>query len=98
MGHSTVAQLLMAHDRTEGNDFPMTHEFLSLMLGMRRPGVTVAALALQKAELIRYRRGGIEITDRLGLEAVTCECYGVARRAYDSQIGPPAEATWPYWR
>ena len=87
----------MAHDRADGNDFPMTHEFLGMMLGVRRAGVTVAAIALQKAQLIRYGRGRIEVTDRPGLEAATCECYGVARRAYDSQIGPLAEATRPYW-
>ncbi|MBL6459127.1 Crp/Fnr family transcriptional regulator [Belnapia sp. T6] len=90
--------LLMAHDRAEGDEFPMTHEFLSMMLGVRRAGVTVTAIALQKAELICYGRGRIEITDRPGLEAASCECYGVARRAYDSLIGPPPGATRPYWR
>jgi CRP-like cAMP-binding protein len=90
--------LLMAHDRAGDDEFPMTHEFLSMMLGMRRAGVTVAAGALQRAGLISYRLGRIRITDRPGLEAVSCECYGVARRAYDRLIGLPAGASRPYWR
>jgi CRP-like cAMP-binding protein len=81
--------LLMAHDRSEGDEFPMTHEFLSMMLGVRRAGVTVAAGALQRAGLIRYERGRMEIADRAGLEAAACECYGVVRRAYDGLLGPP---------
>ena len=61
--------LLIAHDRAEGDGFPMTHELLSMMLGVRRAGVTVAAGALQRAGLIRYERGRIEVTDRPGLES-----------------------------
>jgi len=79
--------LLMAHDRAEGDDFPMTHEFLSMMLGVRRAGVTVTAGTLQKAGLIRYERGRIEVTDRPGLESVSCECYGIVRRASDRLFG-----------
>src|SRR5258706_424050 len=67
--------LMMAHDRANGDVFPMTHEFLSLMLGVRRAGVTVAAGALQRAGLIHYDRGSIEILDRPGLEAGACECH-----------------------
>ncbi|WP_236038792.1 Crp/Fnr family transcriptional regulator [Belnapia arida] len=81
--------LLMAHDRNEGDRFPMTHEFLSMMLGVRRAGVTVAAGTLQKAELIRYGGGNMMITDRPGLEAVACECYSVVRRAQDNLFGLP---------
>ena len=81
--------LLMAHDRSESDDFPMTHEFLSMMLGVRRAGVTVAAGALQRAGLIRYDRGRMEVADRPGLEAASCECYGVVRRACDRLLGPP---------
>jgi len=83
----------MAHDRGQQNGFPMTHEFLSLMLGVRRAGITVAAGALQRAGLIRYERGRIEVTDRPGLESVACECYGIVRRAQDQLLEPPAEAT-----
>jgi CRP-like cAMP-binding protein len=81
--------LLMAHDRADGDRFAMTHEFMSMMLGVRRAGVTVAAGALQKAGLIRYGGGNMMITDRPGLEAVACECYGVVRRAQDSLFGLP---------
>src|SRR3954467_7400222 len=79
--------LLMAHDRSQGDDFPMTHEFLSMMLGVRRAGITVAAGTLQKAGLIRYNRGRIEVTDRPGLESVSCDCYGIVRRASDRLFG-----------
>jgi CRP-like cAMP-binding protein len=79
--------LLMAHDRADGDEFPMTHDFLSTMLGVRRAGVTVAAGQLQKAGFIRYERGRIEITDRPGLESVTCECYGTVRRAFGTLFG-----------
>ncbi|PWC29089.1 Crp/Fnr family transcriptional regulator [Pseudoroseomonas aestuarii] len=75
--------LLMAHDRSEGDEFPITHEFLAMMLGVRRAGVTVAAGALQRAQFIRYERGRITVLDRPGLESAACECYGVTRRAYD---------------
>ena len=80
--------LLMAHDRVEGDELPMTHEFLSMMLGVRRAGVTVAAGTLQKAGLIRYGQGRIAITDRPSLEAAACECYGATWRAFDRAFGP----------
>ncbi len=82
--------LLMAHDRADGETFPMTHEFLSLMLGVRRAGVTVAAGALQRAGYIRYDRGSIEIVERPGLEAGACDCYDVARREFERLLGPGA--------
>jgi CRP-like cAMP-binding protein len=76
--------LLMTHDRMEGSPaFPLTHEFLSAMLGVRRSGVTVAAGALQEAGFIRYSRGNITITDRKGLEAASCECYATVRSQFD---------------
>jgi CRP-like cAMP-binding protein len=88
--------LLMAHDRSQGDDFPMTHEFLSMMLGVRRAGITVAAGTLQKAGLIRYNRGRIEVTDRPGLESVSCDCYGIVRRAQDQLLGLPKGAEGVY--
>lgn len=67
--------LLMTHDRVGSDPFPITQEFLSHMLGVRRAGVTEAAGLLQKAGLIRYSRGQMTILDRLGLEDACCECY-----------------------
>jgi CRP-like cAMP-binding protein len=90
--------LLMAHDRARTDEFPMTHEFLSMMLGIRRAGITVAAGQLQKAGFIRYERGCIEVTDRPGLESAACECYGVVRRAQDSLLGPIDNSLYHYRR
>jgi CRP-like cAMP-binding protein len=78
--------LLMTHDRVGQDSFPLTQEFLAIMLGVRRAGVTVAAGALQAAGLIRYRRGGIRVLDREGLERAGCECYGVVRRHFDQVL------------
>jgi CRP-like cAMP-binding protein len=76
--------LLMTHDRMEETDsFPLTHQFLAYMLGVRRSGVTIAAGALQEAGLIRYTRGRITITDRERLEEASCECYEIVRRHFD---------------
>ena len=84
--------LLTAHDRADDDEFPMTHEFMAMMLGVRRPGVSLAAGVLQKAGLIRYVRGRMEITDRLGLEAASCECYHTVRREFERLLGAdPAE-------
>ena len=76
--------LLMTHDRVEGDEFRLTQEFLSHMLGVRREGVTLAASALQKQQLIAYSRGHIRILDRAGLEAVSCKCYRVVKDEYDN--------------
>ncbi|CAA9272678.1 MAG: cAMP-binding proteins - catabolite gene activator and regulatory subunit of cAMP-dependent protein kinases [uncultured Acetobacteraceae bacterium] len=74
--------LLMAHDRADGDDLPLTQDFLSMMLGVRRSGVTIAAGILQKAGLIRYVRGRIAVLDRPGLEAAACECHAAVRREH----------------
>ena len=85
--------LLTAHDRADADSFTMTHEFMALMLGVNRPGVTIAAGILSRAGLIRYGRGRMTITDRLGLEAATCECYHTVRHEYSRLLGPrPAAA------
>jgi len=69
--------LLMAHDRVTGDELLLTHEYLATMLGVRRPGVSLAAAALEEAGLIEYHRGRILVRDRRGLEAAACECYAV---------------------
>ena len=75
--------LLAAHDRVGGDELALTHEFLGIMLGVRRAGVTVAAGSLQRAGLIRYRQGRVTILDRQALEAAACECYRITRDEYD---------------
>lgn len=75
--------LLLSMDRLKGNELIMTQELIANMLGVRREGVTEAALRLQKAGLISYARGHIQILDRPGLEQRTCECYGVVKQEYD---------------
>jgi CRP-like cAMP-binding protein len=69
--------LLMAIDRVQSDEIPLTHEFLSSMLGVRRAGVTNTAGELQSSGLIRYHRGLLTIVDRDGLEATACECYRI---------------------
>ncbi|HJQ11058.1 MAG TPA: Crp/Fnr family transcriptional regulator [Gemmatimonadaceae bacterium] len=71
--------LLMSEDRVGRNQFDLTQEFLAEMLGVRRPGVTVAMGALEKAGLISHGRGRIAVVDRPGLEKVACECYGAIK-------------------
>jgi hypothetical protein len=69
--------LLMAHDRVEHDDVALTHEFLSMMLGVRRPGVTTALNTLESNGVIHATRGHISICDRRGLEKIAGACYGV---------------------
>jgi CRP-like cAMP-binding protein len=79
--------LLMAQDRIQSDILPLTHEFLSLMLGVRRPGVTVALKALRERGLISYRRGEITIKDRKGVARVAGEAYGTPESEYRRLIG-----------
>ena len=72
--------LLMAHDRIGHHEFPLTQEFVAMMLAASRPTVSLVAGTLQKAGLITYRRGRIAIVDRVGLEAASCECYATSAR------------------
>ncbi|MGZ5786661.1 MAG: Crp/Fnr family transcriptional regulator [Ramlibacter sp.] len=86
--HHTVEQqlcrvLLLTLDRLSSNSVTMTQELIANMLGVRREGVTEAAGNLQRAGLISYRRGHIEVLDRPGLEKAVCECYSVVKREFD---------------
>jgi Mn-dependent DtxR family transcriptional regulator len=75
--------LLQHLDRQVGDDLQLTHERIAALLGVRREGVTEAALKLQRDGLIHYKRGHIHVLDRRGLEQHSCECYGVVHDAYE---------------
>ena len=77
----------MAQDRIQVGQLPLTHEFLSLMLGVRRAGVTVALKALRNEDFISYRRGEITINDRKGMTRVAGEAYGTPESEYRRLIG-----------
>jgi CRP-like cAMP-binding protein len=79
--------LLMCHDRIDGDAFPITHEFLALMLGIRRAGVTTALQTLETSRVIKAGRGRIEILDRDELRAGAGDCYGVPEAEYERLIG-----------
>ncbi len=86
--------LLMSQDRAHASAFHVTHEFLALMLGVRRVGVTTAAVALQRAGLIDYRRGELIVLDRAGLMDVACGCYRAQQVGYEAVLGAaPVPAT-----
>ncbi|MEO8258728.1 MAG: Crp/Fnr family transcriptional regulator [Acidobacteriota bacterium] len=70
--------LLMAHDRVGTDEFPLTQEFVAMMLGATRPTVTIVAGTLQRAGLITYHRGHVTVVDRRALESASCECYRAA--------------------
>ena len=74
--------ILMTSDRIKSDDFRITQEFLALMLGVRRVGVSVAASDLRKRKLMAYRRGSFTILDHKGLEAVACVCYRIVKDVY----------------
>jgi CRP-like cAMP-binding protein len=80
-------RLLMTHDRMHSDEFLLTQEFLAMMLGVQRTGVTTAAGALQREGLIRYKRGIVTIIDRDGLKQRSCECYGVSQSEFDRLLG-----------
>jgi CRP-like cAMP-binding protein len=79
--------LLMAHDRLDGDDVQLTHEFLSVMLGVRRPGVTVALDMLEKEGLIRAKRGAVTILNRTGLRKISNGAYGGAEAEFQRLFG-----------
>jgi CRP-like cAMP-binding protein len=79
--------LLLSHDRVGADEFPLTHEFLAQMLGVRRPTVTAVAGVLQKTGLISYHRGRITVLNRKELEAASCECYEVVAKELVRLLG-----------
>ena len=83
--------LLIAHDSAQAKSFPLTHEFLAMMLGVQRAGVSIAACYLQKAGLIQYIRGRVTITDQSGLKDEACECYGAMRAELHALFGTPKQ-------
>jgi CRP-like cAMP-binding protein len=96
--HHTIDQqlsrfLLLSLDRLEGDMLIMTQELIASMLGVRREGITEAALKLQSAGLIRYARGKINILNRSALEKRSCECYSVVKKEYDRLLCNPETKT-----
>jgi CRP-like cAMP-binding protein len=79
--------LLMCHDRVPGDEMKLTQEFIGQMLGIRRSGVSEAAIVLQTLELISYSRGHITIINREGLQDFACECYAIVKGDYDRLFG-----------
>ena len=88
--------ILMTDDRVEGEDLPLTHEFLSMMLGVRRAGVTLAIQALEASKLIRAKRGSLTVLDRAGLEALARDAYGVAEAEYARVMAQAEENAAPH--
>lgn len=83
--------LLLTHDRVGRDDILLTHEYLAMMLGSRRSGVTIALAALQRAGYIRYAHGCISIQDRAGLEETSCECYAIAQKQFTGFLPVPGD-------
>jgi CRP-like cAMP-binding protein len=82
--------LLLSQTRMKSNELPFTHEFLSMMLGVRRPSVTDVLQSLQEKGFISAQRGKIVVLDREGLERTSCECYRVVREEFERILGVPA--------
>ena len=85
----TARWLLMTHDRVATQKFPLSQDFIGAMLGVRRASVSEVASKLQKAGFIRYGRGIMEIVNRAGLEAASCECYEVIQHEFQRLLGAP---------
>lgn len=87
IGPRLARWLLMTQDRAHADGFPVTHEFLAGMLGVRRVGITHAAGGLQRSGLIEYHRGRVRVLDRTGLEGAACSCYAADCRDYRERLG-----------
>ena len=90
IGPRLARWLLMSQDRAHTDRFPMTQQFASMMLGVRRVGVTAAASALQERGLISYHRGDLTVLDRAGLERAACSCYAAGEALYAQHLRAPA--------
>jgi len=84
--------LLIAHDHALSDEFPVTHEFLAMMLGYQRAGVSIAMGSLVKAGLIEHKRGTVTVTNRPGLEAAACDCYREMQNELDDFLPPSKTA------
>jgi CRP-like cAMP-binding protein len=92
--HQRLARwILMSHDRVDGDDIPLTHEFLSLMLGTRRSGITDHIHMLEGKHAIRAKRGNIQVLDRAELIRIAGGCYGLPEREYERLISMPLTLT-----
>ena len=88
VGRRLARWLLMCHDRLDGDELPLTHEFIAVMLAVRRPGVTEALQSLESAGIIRTERRNIVVLDRRKLEETAGDSYGVPEAEYERLIGP----------
>jgi CRP-like cAMP-binding protein len=82
--------LLMCHDRLDGDDLPVTHDVLALVLGVRRPGVTNALHILEGVGIVKAKRGNVRILDRARLEDEAGDCYGLPEACHAELFGPAA--------
>lgn len=87
--------LLMMYDRAEGEPMAYTHEFLSHIMGVNRTSISLAAKSIQRAGLITYRRGKMQVLDKPGLERASCECYAVVKARFDEILFPSAPGGEP---
>lgn len=87
VGGRLARWLLMSHDRALSDRLPLTHEFIAIMLGTRRAGITEAAGKLQNEGMIKYSRGHITVVNREKLEAVSCECYNIVKNEFARLLG-----------
>lgn len=100
-GSNTVEErlarwLLMCRDRLDGDDLPLTHELIAVMLGVRRPGITVGTHILEGSRIIRAKRANITILDRAKLREAAGDSYGVPEAEYERLLGPPGSAGAPH--
>ncbi|HEV7906454.1 MAG TPA: Crp/Fnr family transcriptional regulator [Pyrinomonadaceae bacterium] len=91
LGGRLARWLLMSHDRAMKDELLLTHDFIAVMLGTRRAGVSEAAGKLQNDGVIKYKRGHIQIVDRKGLESISCECYPIVKKEFERLLGSNAQ-------